>query len=578
MRDAKLHYVNNLDVAQEFLRWAGERRPVMAFDTETTGLRWYKDDVRLIQVGDAETGWAFPWHEWGGLALNCISRYDGELVGHNVPFDVMFIESHSHTKMPWHHMNDSMVETHLVDSREYKGLKPACVRLLGSYADNVQSQLDQAMIKNKWTWATVPIDFDWYWGYAAIDTVLTARLHEALRPLITSMELRRVYELEMECSEVLIKMQRRGARIDLDYCRKTWTDLAEREQQLRLQVEAEYGIKNIGSNPQVVAKLLEMEVPLIKKTKGGAFSLDGEVLDGLVGAGIQLADLVQQARGITKIRSTYFENFGEMHVDGYLHAGINQLGAKTGRMSMELLQTNPRGTVVRDAFIPRPGHKLLSVDSDQIEMRLLAHFCQDPGLIDAINSGDLHTTTARRVYGDPTLSKKDPRRQTAKNAGFAKIYGAGVEKFAITAGVSVDEARAFLAGYDQMFPGVSTWSRKVEEVARQRLHDTGDAYVRAPSGRLHFAEESYKLYTLVNYLIQGTAADVLKQQLVQLDRMGLADWAILPIHDEVIFDIPEDAVEDAIPDIVNAMTIHDFTVPITVGPEGPLDRWGDKYR
>lgn len=574
--------VDDTEKLGRFLTWLGQSRSCLAVDTETEGLEFWKCGVRLVQVGDTGAGWAFPWERWAGPALAAISEYDGPIVMHNAKFDTVMIEHHTKdaTPVPRGQLHDTMVMGHLVAPHMPKALKALCVQHIGGYASTLQQALDVAMTKNKWTWATVPIDFPMYWGYACIDTVLTARLFDVLHPQVES-SYRDVYELEMAVVDIIGRMERRGAPIDLVYCAQARDRLGEYVETATRWCVDTYGFRP-GSNKAVTSQLLADGVELVKRTKTGQWALDDEVLEGLENSGNPLATTVRAVRKATKIKSTYFDNFISMHDNHVLHPSINQLGARTGRMSVNspALQTLPRGPMVRDAFVASTAdHSLVMADSDQIEMRLLAHFCQDPGLIAAINEGDLHTNTARRVYGDPTIGKKDPRRQTAKNAAFAKVYMAGVEKFAITAGIPVTEARAFLNGYDQQFPHVKAFQKQVDAVAQQRFALEGEAYVVAPSGRRHVADNMREAYKLVNYLIQGTAADVLKQQLRNLDLAGMGPYMTLPVHDEVVFDIPTEHVDEAIPIISQAMNITEgWAVPITAGVDGPYYRWGDKYR
>lgn len=579
MDDAKITLVTDTAQLQEFLTWLGQARPVLAVDTETEGLEFWRHKVRLLQVGDATAGWAFPWPLWAGPALAAIEEYDGPIVMHNSKFDVTFIEEHlPNVKVPRARLHDTMLMGHILEPHQAKGLKPMCSRYLGGYASTLEHALKDAMDTNKWDWATVPIDFPMYWGYACVDTVLTARLYEHVAQRVFA-SYHNVYELEMGTMNVVMGMERRGARIDTTYCANQRIILGEFIERNTQWCVDTYGFRP-GQNKLITARLLEEGVPLTKMTKGGDWALDDEVLEGLESSGHPLASCVRGTRKATKILSTYFDNFMTMHHNELLHPSIEQLGARTARMSVRspALQTLPRGRIVRDAFIPREGNMLVMADSDQIEMRLLAHFCRDPNLISAILSGDLHTETARRVYGDPGIDKKDPRRHTAKNAAFAKVYMAGVEKFAITAGIPVSEARTFLTQYDVQFPNVRAFQMSVDNVAQQRYRDEGEAYVIAPSGRRHVASSRGEAYKLVNYLIQGTAADILKQQLCNLELAGLGDYMILPVHDEVVFDIPKEDVADLLPVIDSAMTMQDeWAVPITVGVDGPFERWGEKY-
>jgi DNA polymerase-1 len=180
------------------------------------------------------------------------------------------------------------------------------------------------------------------------------------------------------------------------------------------------------------------------------------------------------------------------------------------------------------------------------------------------------------MYQDPSIVKKDPRRQTTKNAMYAKGYGAGIPKFALTAGIPIDEARDFMDRLDTRFPGIRHLQEQVEAVSSKRKQDEGDAYVISPlTGRRHYASRG-KEYALVNYLIQGTAAEVLKRKVLELEAAGLSEWATLLVHDEVILDVPrERALEarDALDEIMNDDSL--FEVRIEADTEAGF-RWGEK--
>lgn len=589
----ELELVDSVAHAERFLRWLAERRPVLAIDVETGGLDPETDALRLVQFGDEHRGWAIPWDHWGGVALEAIAQYEGELVGHNVGFDARFLELHSGTRLPRERIHDTMTMAHLLDPTQRKGLKPLAARLVDSRGAYASRMLDEAMTKQRWTWATVPIDFEPYWAYGCLDTVLTAHLHRILRPQVER-SYKHVYDLEQACSWVLRDMERRGVRVDIDYTHRKRMELDQFGQQVADWCVQAHGVRP-GSNAAVSKRLLELGIPLTKRTKSGALALDEETILEVLGvseldavdpttldAGQQLAHQVLLRRKAEKIRSTYLDTFLERaDAADVVHCRINQLGARTGRMSVDTpaLQTLPRGSVVRDCFIPREGSVLLSADYDAIEMRLLAHFAQDEALLTAIadTAVDIHTAMARAMYDDQSLGKKDPRRQVMKNVNFAKLYGAGLEKIALTAGVPVPQAQEFLTMYDSAFPGVRRFQRQVGHTAEERQREEGVAYVKTPVGRFQPADDN-RGYSLVNYLIQGTAADVLKETLVRLDEAGASDWMLLPVHDEIIFTVPEAETGDAMELISTVMPDDRWAVPLTVGIDGPLKRWGDKHR
>jgi DNA polymerase-1 len=246
-------------------------------------------------------------------------------------------------------------------------------------------------------------------------------------------------------------------------------------------------------------------------------------------------------------------------------------------ISRPALQQLPREALVRSAFIPRDGNRLLTIDFDQIEARLLTHFSRDGGLLAAFEAGgDFFTNMARLIYHDESITKADPRRQLTKSATYAKAYGAGASKFAETAGISEAEGISFIAQYDDTFRGVKRLQREIDAVAIHRYATEGLAYVTSPLGRRHPVDHR-ETYKLTNYLLQGTAADIFKQKLVELDRAGLTDHLILPVHDEVIFDVPINEIDEVSAAALEVLEDHtSFIVPLTAGAE-QLERWGDKY-
>lgn len=573
MDHVSLNLVETFDEAESFMRWLGERRPILACDTETGGLEWWKDDLRLVQFGDLATGWAIPWQGWGGLAADALRRYTGDLAFHNLKFDMKFLETNG-VALRHDRLHDTRSMAHILDPDNPTGLKPLGVRFVDGGADAGQAELKKGMAKNRWTWATVPTTFVPYWSYAALDPVLTAHLHQGFRPQIVG-RLEDVYELEVAVIIVLDEMERRGARVDLSYCEARRSELLDFAEQTAEWCQSRYGFTP-GANKQVAARLLTDGVVLTKRTDSGAWSVDESVLADLPDN--ELARMVLKWRKARKYANAYFGNYLELADGDLLHPDVNPLGARTGRMSISrpALQQIPREKLLRDPFIPRDGNRLVSVDFDQIEQRLMAHFSGDAGMIDAFaQDGDFFTNMARRIFNDASIKKDDPRRQRTKNAAYAKAYGSGVAKFAETAQIDEGEAQLFLNSYDATFPGVRAFQRQLEQLARQRLTAEGEAYVTTPLGRRQPADPE-KLYTLVNYLIQGTAADIFKQSLVDLDRAGLTEFFILPVHDEAVFDVPAADAEDLAQAVVSVFSRQDWTVPLTAGAD-ILERWGEKY-
>lgn len=240
-------------------------------------------------------------------------------------------------------------------------------------------------------------------------------------------------------------------------------------------------------------------------------------------------------------------------------------------------ENNPAATVVRNCISARDGHTMLFCDFDQIEMRGLAIMSGDPGLVAAFASPeDFFVTLARSVYQDDAITKKDERRRVTKNVGYAKIYGAGVAKMALTAGVPLAQARYANDGFDSLYPGVREFQDLVYREAMQRRSNEGVAYTTCPlTGRRHVADPG-KEYALVNYKIQGWAATLLKTKALELDAAGLGPYIVAPVHDELILDVPNDLVRDAVHTLQAIMNDDkQFPVPITSSVSYG-QRWGEK--
>lgn len=580
--------ISSVDDAYEFMRWLGERRtsPV-ALDTETTGLDPHESGaaLRLVQFGDGMTGWAIPFQRWGGVVDEALGKFEGPLVFHNIAFEARWLKTHAGYEIPWHRAHDTMIGAHLVDPTASVALKSLCARYIDRRAVAGQRLLDEAMSTNKWTWATVPIEYEGYWAYASLDTILTARLWEHLKAHTIYPQ---AYELEMATRRVASAMEDSGTPIDLDYCQQKFDELNSYAERVAAWGTRELGIK-LGSGPQLVKWFSDNGGEITEFTPKGAPSVNKYQLRMFSNSDNQrvssVAKIVLDMRRAQKLATTYFSNFMNDHVDGLLHPEIRTLRARTGRMSITkpALQTLPRGeAVVRNAFIPHEGHSLVSSDWSQIEMRLMAHFSGDQDLQNSFKvadetGGDFFAEMGKIIFSDPGFSKKDKRRALVKGTMYGACYGAGVQKMAETAGVSFDQMKIVADGVFNSFPGMKRFQQQVEDIGVRREKEEGRGYVITPIGRKLPADEG-RVYSLVNYLLQSTAADCLKKTMVSLDNAGLLSYMKLPVHDEIIFSVPTEDVADVMQTIGEVMTIQDeFAVAIPADPEGPLTRWGSKY-
>jgi len=604
-----LKLVNSVAEAAELLRWIGERRPnnAISIDLETGekpgtdkkgALSPWHGDIRLAQIGDGKTGWSIPWAEWSGVFYETLKDYNGPIIAHNIAFEAKWLAVKSKYAMPWQNAHDTMIMSQVIqpDSPTH-ALKALTSRLIDPRASALQSFLDETMTKNGWTWGTIPTDFPIYWQYGALDTVITTRLfndhfYDKVKP---GMQLNTPYELEMANRRVCTQMEINGARVDLEYSAQKYKELVDYTEHAKRIAFQRYGY-NIGSPSQLARAIENLGGEIIKRTKGGAPSVDKETLDFLKINGNadvrELAQLVINVRKADKLASSYFFNFQKDAIDGVLHPEIRTLEARTGRMSITnpALQTLPsKDPLVRRAFLPRTDdERIVSSDLDQVEFRLTANFSKDTALINLFlesdrTGGDVFTNIMRDVYKDQSLEKSDPRRGLIKSTVYGKLYGAGVAKMSLTAGVPEADMQEVVDAFDRSYPGVKRFQKQVERDGQERLDHEGVAYVLTETGRRLPADDN-RLYALTNYKIQGTAAELFKQNLIKLDAAGMTDYMVVPVHDEIVLSIPQDIIRDVAPVIQECMTTSEgWAVPLTSGCDFEtksgrfFENWGAKY-
>jgi DNA polymerase-1 len=589
LNGVQLHLVERLADAEDFMRWLGQSRRVLGVDTETTGFSAYKQKIRLIQFGDTRTGWAMSWDLWKGLAMEALERYEGPIAFHNMRFDGAFIEHHSNWRIPRERSHDTMLMAHVVNPLGSGALKSLAARHVDRRALAGQNLLDEAFKKHGWDWATVPINFPAYWQYSALDPVLTCGLWEHfIEHCGVGGKYDRVYALEMATRHTVSAMERNGIPLDVDYSVLKAMELRTYAEEVADWCKGTFGIANPGSNPQLVKKFTDLGAEITQFTGTGAPSVNKYQLAIFTNEGSGAVQaLAQQVLRMRKAAKTaqYFENFVEHSIDGVVHPEIRTLGARTGRMSVSnpALQQVPKGdATVRRAFLPSEGNKIVTCDYSQIEMRLLAHFSQDGMLIDAFKNadamgGDFFVSIGRDVYNDPEFAKSDKRRGLIKSTMYGKAYGAGINKMAETAGVAYATMEAVVHGLDAKYPGIRAFTSDVENIGFRRQRDEGQGYVMTPLGRRLPCDDGH-VYALTNYLIQSTAAEVFKESLVRLDHLGLTDYMALPVHDEVVFNMPVGDIEQARHEIPYVMSdMKNYLLELTTEFDGPLDNWGQKY-
>jgi DNA polymerase-1 len=603
LEGVQLHLIDNVEKAGQFLTWLGERRPhnAIAIDTETGELPGNPRDhalspwhgrLRLVQVGDGKQSWAMPWDEWSGVFYEAMDKFDGPIVCHNVAFEARWFDIQSRWKIPWHRVHDTMIMAHIIDPLGTGALKRLAALHVDGRAVALQGTLDEELVKNGWTWGTVPTNFQPYWAYGALDCILTMRLwgqfYEKCGP---GQPYHKAYELEMQTRRIVTRMELNGARIDLDYSRKKFDELTSYTEQVKSWAQQKYAGVSITSNIQLVRLLESLGAEINEFTPSGQKSASKDQLQFLAIAGNsevkELAEIVLKQRKADKLANTYFANFINDNVNGFVHPSVKTLGARTSRMSIQnpALQTLPKGDdTVRTAFIPKDeDHVIITSDLDQVEFRMFASLSQDPNLITLFNRADAtgsdpFTEIGREIYNDPTMQRSDKRRNLIKGTVYGRLYGAGVAKQALTAGVAEGQMRTVSDAFDMRFPGMSLFQKQIEDAGMRRLKAEGQGYVYTWTGRRLPCDED-RVYTLVNYLIQGGAAEVFKSNLIKLDQAELTELLIVPVHDEIVLNAPREDAQEIMKIVKQCMTTTEgWAVPLTSGIDGPMENWGEKYR
>ncbi|WP_073014871.1 DNA polymerase I [Roseibium suaedae] len=403
-------------------------------------------------------------------------------------------------------------------------------------------------------------------AYAAEDADVTLRLWQVLKPRLASEHMATVYEtLERPMVPVLARMEQRGISVDRQMLSRLSGDFAQgmasREDEIYQLAGESF---NIGSPKQLGDILFgKMGLPGGKKTKTGAWSTSASVLEDLAAEGHELPSRIVGWRQLSKLKSTYTDA-----LPGYInpetkrvHTSYSLAATTTGRLSSSEpnLQNIPvrteEGRKIRKAFVATPGHKLISADYSQIELRVLAHMADIPQLKQAFANGlDIHAMTASEMFGVPIEGMDPMVRRRAKAINFGIIYGISAFGLAAQLGISRGEAGDYIKTYFERFPGI----RDYMEAIKKEVHANG--YVTTIFGRkAHYPEvntsnpnmRAFFERAAINAPIQGSAADILRRAMVRMeDRLNasrLDAQMLLQVHDELIFEVPDDQVDATIP-------------------------------
>lgn len=410
--------------------------------------------------------------------------------------------------------------------------------------------------------------------YAAEDADVTLRLWMVLKPRLVAEGLTKVYErLERPLVPVLAHMEERGITVDRQILSRLSGELAQKAAAFEEEIYELAGERfNVGSPKQLGDILFgKMGLPGGSKTKTGQWSTSAQVLEDLAAEGVELPRKIVDWRQLTKLKSTYTDALpGYIHQDTKrVHTSYALASTTTGRLSSSEpnLQNIPvrtaEGRKIRTAFISTPGHKLLSADYSQIELRVLAHVADIPQLRSAFENGiDIHAMTASEMFGVPVEDMPSEVRRRAKAINFGIIYGISAFGLANQLSIARSEAGEYIKKYFERFPGIRDYMEQTKAFAR----DNG--YVETIFGRRAYYPEirssnpSVKAFNeraAINAPIQGSAADIIRRAMVRMDgalvEAGLAEQArmLLQVHDELIFEVEDQAVEATLKAVTHTM-------------------------
>ncbi|ACM35193.1 MULTISPECIES: DNA polymerase I [Rhizobium/Agrobacterium group] len=446
------------------------------------------------------------------------------------------------------------------------------------------------------------VDIDKATAYAAEDADVTLRLWLVLKPRLAAVGLARVYErLERPLVPVLADMEERGITIDRQILSRLSGELAQKAAAFEDEIYELAGERfNVGSPKQLGDILFgRMNLPGGSKTKTGQWSTSAQVLEDLAAQGEPLPRKIVDWRQLTKLKSTYTDALpGYVHPQTKrVHTSYSMAATTTGRLSSSEpnLQNIPvrtaEGRKIRTAFISTPGHKLLSADYSQIELRVLAHVADIPQLRQAFADGvDIHAMTASEMFGVPVDGMPSEVRRRAKAINFGIIYG--ISAFGLANQLSIERAEAgeYIKKYFERFPGIKDYMESTKAFVREH------GYVETIFGRrAHYPEikssnpsmRAFNERAAINAPIQGSAADVIRRAMVQVEpalaKAGLGEKTrmLLQVHDELIFEVEDEAIEAALPVIVStmenaAMPAIAMRVPLKVDARA-ADNWDEAH-
>ncbi|KMO20688.1 DNA polymerase I [Methylobacterium indicum] len=560
---------------------------IVAVDTETTALDANKADLVGVSLATAPGRACYiPLSHRGGEDLFGGGLLPGQLsweavqarlkpllenpavlkIGQNVKYDWLVLARHGIEVRPF---DDTMLISYVLDAgKGSHGMDELARRHLGhqpiTFADVAGTG------RQKITFDRVALDKAT--AYAAEDADVTLRLWRLMKPRLAAERRATVYEtLERPLVPVLARMEREGIKVDRQMLSRLSGDFAQSLARLEDEIQEMAGEKFSVSSPKQIGDILfgKMGLPGAKKTPSGQWATPATLLEELAGQGHDLPRRILEWRQLSKLKSTYTDSLQE-HADrgtDRVHTSFALAATTTGRLSSSdpNLQNIPvrteEGRRIRQAFVADAGHKLISADYSQIELRLLAHIADIPQLRQAFEDGiDIHAATASAMFGVPLDQMTSDLRRKAKTINFGIIYGISAFGLADRLGIPQGEAAAFIKQYFERFPGIRAYIDDTKKLCRDK------GYVTTLFGRVcHYPqirsnnpqERASVERQAINAPIQGTAADIIRRAMARMEgalaEAGLATRMLLQVHDELVFEAPDDEVDRALPIIARVM-------------------------
>jgi DNA polymerase-1 len=542
---------------------------LVAVDTETTSLDEMRAEIVGISlsVAPGEAAYIPVAHVYPGAAEQLprdevlaklkpwLESSEHKKLGQHIKYDRHVFANHSIEVQGYAH--DTMLQSYVLEVHQKHGLSSLAERHLGrtgiSFEDLCGKGANQICFDQ--------VDIDKAAEYSCEDADQTLDVHLALWPQLEKDDkLLFIYQLEIDSSEALYRIERNGVLIDAPMLATQSHELGQRIIELENEAYAIAGQPFNLSSPKQLGEIFfdKLGMPVVKKTATGARSTDEEVLEKLA-EDFPLPAKILEHRGIAKLKGTYTDKLAQLALPrtGRVHTHYAQAVAVTGRLSSNdpNLQNIPvktaEGRRVREAFVAAPGHVIASADYSQIELRIMAHISGDASLLLAFHDGmDVHRATAAEVFGVQTHEVSSEQRRYAKVINFGLIYGMSAYGLARNLAIDNTAAKNYIERYFARYPGVKKYMEATRETAKKQ------GYVETVFGRrLQLAgiqtAKGAQLAGLeraaINAPMQGTAADLIKLSMVKvqdvLDAEKRGTKMIMQVHDELVFEVPLDEVD-----------------------------------